>query len=484
MPARKPTPERTSATRGCSASGASSDASTGSSSATRSTSRSRSSTSRFAIAAAQDQLAAVGPERLPDALPHQHPAYGHVPGGHALREDEHVRLDPEPLRSEHPARPAEARDDLVRDEQYVVLAAEPTRGFEKAGRGRDYAAGADHRLAEEGGDLVPAALEQVAERLRVVRRHPDRIGHQPPEALPVEVEPGDARPDSVETVVRPLAGHERLLLRTSERVPEASRELRSHVDRIAPARRQEDLRAGERRDRREPLAQLERRRRGVLLKGRVRLDPGHLLEDGLGDLAAPVADVAVPQARRGVEQPVAVRIPDERALAAHDHPLGVLDGGHVCLPVPEGSRRRRAHRLWDPAMPASAVSRPLSRWRACSRIRLRGMRQQRSPWTSSCIRHMLQETHATGPVRPASSWRTRSGSRMNGRAIEMKSASPRSRIPAIVSGRRMPPTSTIFASTWPRSRLANGRKYASGSSDRCRRWKSRSWSALRRLTAT
>ena len=50
----------------------------------------------------------------------------------------------------------------------------------------------------------------------------------------------------------------------------------------------------------------------------VRLDRAHLLGDGVGDLRPAVADVAVPQARHGVDQLVAVAVPQQRALAAGD----------------------------------------------------------------------------------------------------------------------------------------------------------------------
>src|SRR4026209_1972638 len=113
--------------------------------------------------------------------------------------------------------------------------------------------------------------------------------------VPIPCRPWYARSRVTSVCFSPPAVPRRLLLRPSGGVPVAPRELRGHVDRVAAARREEDLRARERRDGRESLAQLERRRRGVLLERRVRLDPGHLLEDGLGDLAAPVADVAVPE---------------------------------------------------------------------------------------------------------------------------------------------------------------------------------------------
>ena len=88
--ARSPIPERTSVTPGAAASGFRASVSSGSSEATRSTRCSVSITSRFARPArkprvsrvgqpmAEDQLASLGPERLPDVAADQDAAQGQV----------------------------------------------------------------------------------------------------------------------------------------------------------------------------------------------------------------------------------------------------------------------------------------------------------------------------------------------------------------------------------------------------------------------
>ena len=68
----------------------------------------------------------------------------------------------------------------------------------------------------------------------------------------------------------------------------------------------------------------------------VGLEPAHLRRDGVGDLGAAVADVRVPQRRRGIEVALVVGVEDPRALAALDHELVLRDRGHVREGVPEG----------------------------------------------------------------------------------------------------------------------------------------------------
>src|SRR5207248_4122397 len=103
------------------------------------------------------------------ALPDDDPAEWHVAGGDSFREGEEVGLDPVVLRAEPLAQAAEARDHLVEHEQDVVLATEPLDGGPVAVRRRVDAAGADHRLAQEGSNV--AAGEDRGNGVDVVVGH-------------------------------------------------------------------------------------------------------------------------------------------------------------------------------------------------------------------------------------------------------------------------------------------------------------------------
>jgi hypothetical protein len=119
--------------------------------------------------------------------------------------------------------------------------------------------------------------------------------------------------------------------------PEAPGELGGRVDPVAAARAQEDLRAGHRRELREALRELARGRGDEVPERRVGLEPAELVGDRLGDLGAPVADVAVPEACGRVEVAVAVGVEDPDVLAALEHQLRVLDRTHVGEGVPQGA---------------------------------------------------------------------------------------------------------------------------------------------------
>ena len=83
------------------------------------------------------------------------------------------------------------------------------------------------------------------------------------------------------------------------------------------------------------VGQRLRRRRGEAVVGLVRRELAHLRGGCLGELAAAVADVAVPERCGDVEQRVARVVPDGRALAAHDRDPALAERAHVRHRVPE-----------------------------------------------------------------------------------------------------------------------------------------------------
>ncbi len=155
-----------------------------------------------------------------------------------------------------PSRPKRA-DDRVADEQDPVLGAQVGDALDVAVGRQVHAAGADHRLAEEGGHALGADVEdlRLERRQRVVRdrRH---VADQRTPVARVRLDPADARAEAVRPVVAVRARDQVRALRVALEDPVAAGELGRGVDRVAAAGGQEDARVGHRRGRGEPLGEL------------------------------------------------------------------------------------------------------------------------------------------------------------------------------------------------------------------------------------
>jgi hypothetical protein len=205
-----------------------------------------------------------------------------------------------------------------------------------AGHGRIDPAGADHGLDEERRHTSGAEpLDLGAQRVGRVVRDDGGARDERAVAGPVGVDPGDRRPERHRAVVAADPADDLDAVGLAVDLPVEAGELRRRVDRVAAAAGEEDLRVVHRRAGGEEVGDLERRRGGDVAEDRVRLEPRHLLGDGVDDLAAAVADVAVPEARGGVEVAVAVLVVDPHSLAAVDDELVAADGGHVRERMPE-----------------------------------------------------------------------------------------------------------------------------------------------------
>lgn len=95
-------------------------------------------------------------------------------------------------------------------------------------------------------------------------------------------------------------------------------ELDGGVHGLGAAAGQEDPAAGDRGQRDEPISELLDGGVRELLEAVVGLQLLHLLGHGVGDLFAPVTDVAVPEGGEPIDVPPPVLFPDGRALASHD----------------------------------------------------------------------------------------------------------------------------------------------------------------------
>ena len=219
--------------------------------------------------------------------------------------------------------------------------AEPRDRLPVAVLGRDHAARADHRLADEGGDLPAAGLEEALQLVDVVRRDLDRVADDgAPVPLAHQGDPGEARPERVHAVIGVLAADDDPLLRVPQRVPVAAGQLGGGVDGVGAARAEEDRGALHRGQGRQPVGQLEGRRRREGAEVRVGGQGRELASRGVGDLRPAVADVAVPEARGGVEVAAPVGVLDPRPGTPDQDQLVVLDLAHVGEGVPVAGRHR------------------------------------------------------------------------------------------------------------------------------------------------
>ena len=91
-----------------------------------------------------------------------------VAGGEDLRQQHQVGHDAEALARRPAAEPPDAGHHLVADQQHAVAVADLAHRPQVAVGRREDAAGADHRLGEEGGDAVGAELaDPLFQRLGV-----------------------------------------------------------------------------------------------------------------------------------------------------------------------------------------------------------------------------------------------------------------------------------------------------------------------------
>ena len=194
-----------------------------------------------------------------------------------------------------------------------------------AGHGMEDAAGADHRLADEGGDPSPRSREQLLELVGRVLGDGGDVGDQAAVALGVGGDAGQAGAVGVHAVVGARAVDDHVLLGPADGAPVAQRQLARRVHRVGAAACEEHGCALHRRQLGDPVGQLERRPVGGPVEGLVAGQRAHLLGRRVGDLGAAVADVGVPERGLGVDVLAALVVPDPGALAADDDDLVVLD---------------------------------------------------------------------------------------------------------------------------------------------------------------
>ena len=219
---------------------------------------------------------------------------------------------------------------------------------EVAVSGTDDSAGSGHGFGDDGGDVLGADLLDLgADLVDVVGGdacglRDQRFGAV---AVPVVLQAGDAGPEGVQPVVSAVAAEDDLLGAASLELPVPAGELAGQVDRVRAAAGQHHLGAGDRAEGDETVGQPQGRLVGEPAERVVCLQPRHLLVRGAGDPLPAVADVRVPQAGCGIQQPLPGRRGQPGPLTAGDHqPLGARCR-HVRLRVPQGLAEAASGRL-------------------------------------------------------------------------------------------------------------------------------------------
>jgi len=191
--------------------------------------------------------------RLVDLVADVQRGHRHVGRGQHLGHGDHVGLEVEHLRAERLAEPPEAGDHLVGDQQDVVLLQDGLDPGEVAGRRHHHAAGALHRLRDEGGHrLRPLALDGVfqflrqpvdelrlgfsgqAELIEVRAAHAHYVRHGQVEVLVHHRQPRQRRSGQRHPVVTLVAGDDLLLERPTARVVVVANQLEGGVVRLRP----------------------------------------------------------------------------------------------------------------------------------------------------------------------------------------------------------------------------------------------------------
>ncbi len=169
-----------------------------------------------------------------------------------------------------------------------------------------------------------------------------RVGHELSVAVVVCRDTGQRGTRDMHAVVGLGAADEQGLLRLADLGPVPSRQLGRGVDGIATAGGEEDLAAGYRCQRGEPVGEGVGDIGGEVTESGVMGQRRQLCAHGVGDLGATVTDVGEPQSRRGVEVGVALRIPDARPLTAGDDERTV--GTHRTM----SAKHATANQPWSP----------------------------------------------------------------------------------------------------------------------------------------
>ena len=266
------------------------------------------------------------PERLGDAGRRDDAAERQVPARDALGEHDQIGFQPEPLDAEPRAEATESADHAVGNRQHPVTAADLRDRLEVAGRavaGRRPSRSPARRRRRRRS-RPPAARSRPRARLARPTR-PARSRARVARTRPCRAARGCSCRSRACRGSPPVAADQMPPLRLAPDDVDEPRQLRRRLDRVAAPARQEHLRARLRRQPRKPIGQLERRAVRDVAEEVEALERPQLGRDRVRDLRPAVADVRVPEARRAVEIPPPLLVPDEDALAPGEHELRAVD---------------------------------------------------------------------------------------------------------------------------------------------------------------
>ena len=303
------------------------------------------------IGVAVGELAALLDEHPRHPLAHHHAAQRHVAAGHALGESHQVGPEAEGLAAEPAARAAEAADHLVAHQQDAVALADALDLGPVAGRRNDHAAGALYGLADEGGHVLRAQLQdallQPARGLQAEGFGLQAQGTalRPPAGL---LDVGDAGNGQTAlrvharhaaqrgaghrgAVVRVVAADDDLALGLAQHVPVAAHHAHDGVVALGARAAEKHMLEARRRHLGQQLGQFDGRHGGRLEEGVVEGQLLHLPRGGLYQRLLAVAHVHAPQAAHRVQDALALAVPqidvvgagdDARALAGQTLEIG------------------------------------------------------------------------------------------------------------------------------------------------------------------
>ena len=123
-------------------------------------------------------------QRLPDLGADQRGRQRGITAAQSLGQRDQVGLNAIAVDGQHVTHASEGGDHLVGDQQHVVLAKHCLDGFPVARRWRQDAAGADHRLGDEGADCFGAFLQdEPLQFIGAALREGARVGLGCPEGI-------------------------------------------------------------------------------------------------------------------------------------------------------------------------------------------------------------------------------------------------------------------------------------------------------------
>ena len=116
--------------------------------------------------AAHERLAEAAEEGLEDVVARAHRAERQIPDDRPLARVTRSGSEPNSSKPNQVPAAAEPGDDLVVDDEYVVGLADVADHRPVLGRRRNHPAGADHRLAEHGADVLGPVEDDLLLDLR------------------------------------------------------------------------------------------------------------------------------------------------------------------------------------------------------------------------------------------------------------------------------------------------------------------------------